>query len=288
MKPDHRHELKTNELADWITNFPQWFKENTTFVVGTVAVIVIAAALYMGLFYRRSMASARERSRLTDMLVKLPFQEVEIARGLAQGKDQSYLLVAAARSLENFAQNTRDDQMAALALIKGAESLRAEPRYRLGEVSKEDLAQQVNLAKADYTEALRRASANPSLAANAKYGLGICEEDLGNLEQAERIYRELVGNSAYNGTAAKAAADYRLKTMGDYKGIVVFKPAPRRAVVQTTSAEPLLPTLTSPSTVVDTAKEKPAEPIQPVQVKPAEANLPTATVKQADVNLPAR
>ncbi len=30
MKAEHRHELKTNELADWIVHFPQWFKENQT------------------------------------------------------------------------------------------------------------------------------------------------------------------------------------------------------------------------------------------------------------------
>ncbi len=28
MKSDHRHELKTNELAEWLSNLPQWAKKN--------------------------------------------------------------------------------------------------------------------------------------------------------------------------------------------------------------------------------------------------------------------
>ncbi|MHC4595136.1 MAG: hypothetical protein ACYS19_09345, partial [Planctomycetota bacterium] len=79
--------------------------------------------------------------------------------------------------------------MAALALIKQAEALRTELHYRPGTVSKEDLTAQINQAKAGYADAIERSSFNPSLMAKAKFGLGLCEEELGNFAEAEQIYQ---------------------------------------------------------------------------------------------------
>ena len=36
MKAEHRHELKTNELVEWLTNLPQWANENLTTIIGVV------------------------------------------------------------------------------------------------------------------------------------------------------------------------------------------------------------------------------------------------------------
>ena len=46
MKSEHRHELKTNELAEWIGNLPQWARENRRMIiyVSVVAVLVIGSA----------------------------------------------------------------------------------------------------------------------------------------------------------------------------------------------------------------------------------------------------
>ncbi|MBA7624503.1 hypothetical protein ES703_31912 [subsurface metagenome] len=46
MKSKHRHDLKTNELAEWIGNLPQWARENhrTIIYVSVVAVLVIGSA----------------------------------------------------------------------------------------------------------------------------------------------------------------------------------------------------------------------------------------------------
>ena len=40
MKSEHRHELKTNELAEWISNFPSWTKENAKVLIPTIVVLV--------------------------------------------------------------------------------------------------------------------------------------------------------------------------------------------------------------------------------------------------------
>lgn len=253
MKPDHRHELKTNELAEWIANFPQWAKENRIMIIGVVVIIVVLGAVYGWRIHSKKVA-VRTQIELTDLLNQLTGSKMQILRAQAQGKDISYILVqrgGPADRLKIFAQDTNNDQMAALALIKQAEALRTELHYRPGTVSKQDLTTQINQAKASYTEALEthlRRSPNPSLQAIAKFGLGLCEEELGNFEKAQQIYRDITETGDFEGTVAKATAEQRLKTMADYKTKVVFKPSP--------------------------------EPKAPIEIKPAEANLP------ADVNLP--
>lgn len=226
MKPDHRHELKTNELAEWMMNLPQWARENMTFLIGTAAVCVVAVVLYFGLFYRKNLVLARDRDTLTSLVTQLPFQKIQVIQAQTQGKEQSYMLVAAANNLRDFAQSTKDDRMAAVALIERAEALRAELHYRTGNVARDEITQQIGQAKESYEEALRRASSSASLAAQARYGLGLCEEELGNFDNAERIYREVAGDPNSEGTATKAAAAHRLKTMSDYKKTIVFRSVP--------------------------------------------------------------
>ena len=61
----------------------------------------------------------------------------------------------------------------------------------------------------------------------AEFGLGLCDEELGNFDKARAAYRAVAENADYEGTAAQAAAAHRLTTMDDYQGAVVFKPAPQ-------------------------------------------------------------
>ncbi|MBN1359448.1 MAG: hypothetical protein JW993_02600 [Sedimentisphaerales bacterium] len=234
MKADHRHELKTNELAEWIGNLPQWAQENRTTLMAVGAVVVVALGVYFVRFYRRDSALERQQVHLTNLVTQLPNELERVAAGLAQGSDQSMSLVPLARDLGDFAENTPNREMAAVALIKRAEALRAELHYRLEGASREEIARQIASAQQSYREALERAGSVPALAAAAQFGLGLCEEELGNFEQAREIYTRVANEKDYSGTTAQAAAAHRLTTMDDYRTIVVFKPAPPKPVTPTT------------------------------------------------------
>ena len=265
MKSDHRHELKTNELAEWIGNLPQWARENRKMIiyVSAVAVLVIGSASWY--WYNKNVESVREQNKFTSLITQLPQSKMQVVMARARGVDTSIMLLRLADNLRSAAQSTKDDQMAALALIKQAEALRTELHYRPGTVSKPDLTAQINQAKAAYAEAIKtrlKGTSNPSLMATAKFGLGLCEEELGNFEEAEQIYRELAINTDFEGTIAIAQAKQRLKTMADYKQKVVFKASP---------------------------KPRPADFLQPpIQLGPADTNLADADFVGtflADINL---
>ena len=278
MKSEHRHELKTNELAEWLSNLPQWTKDNLTTIIVISVVIIAAAAFYYVRYSYSKSAVAEEQLEFTNLLNQLSASKGEVLRAQSQGRDLSFILLQPANSLGNFAQNAQSDQMAALALIKQAETLRTELHYRPGTVSEQDLTAQINKAKAAYTEAIQarlKLTSNPSLMAAAEFGLGLCEEELGNFEKAQQIYQVIAANLDFEGTVAVAQAKHRLDTMADYKQKVIFKPAP------TPPATSLLQSEMDFSELIQ-AEGLATKPT--IQIKPVDTNLPAETNLPIDVN----
>jgi tetratricopeptide (TPR) repeat protein len=226
MKSEHRHELKTNELAEWLGNLPQWTKENLTTILVVVAVVVAAVTFFFWRSYNKNVLQAREHIEFSNLLNQLSVIEARIPGAQAQGGDPSVPLLQAAETLGSFAQSTSNSQMAALALIKQAEAKRAQLHYRTVELSPQNIQRQINQAKTAYTEAIQKSSENVNIRATAEFGLGLCEEELGNFDQAKKIYQAIVANAGYDGTVAKASSKNRLEIMDDYRQEVVFKPAP--------------------------------------------------------------
>jgi tetratricopeptide (TPR) repeat protein len=224
MKSEHRHELKTNELAEWLGNLPQWTKQNLVTIVCVAALIVVLAGVYLWRGYNKNTVQVRERTEFTNLINQLAGAKIQILQGQEQGRDLAFMLIQLAKNLDTFAQTTNNSRMAALALIKHAQALRAELHY--GTVEQQYITDQTNKAKDSYTTALAKSSTNPVLAASAEFGLGLCEEELGNFEQARKIYRKIAANPEYESIVTVAQADFRLKTMSDYEQKIAFKPDP--------------------------------------------------------------
>lgn len=272
MKADHRHELKTNELAEWLSNLPQWVMANLKTIIAISVLIAGLAAFYIWRIYDKNIVQVREQLEFTRLLNQLSNSKAQVLRAQAQGRDLSSILLQTAINLRAFAQAANNDRMAALALIKDAEARRTELHYRPATVSRQDLIDQINQAKASYAEAIEKSSFNPSLMAKAKFGLGLCEEELGNFAEAEQIYRDIAANPTFEGTVAAVQAKHRLNTMADYKQKVVFKPSPQK-LIRPERTEPPQPLIQIRS--ADTNQ-------------PADTNLPVDTDRPVDVDLDAQ
>jgi len=109
--------------------------------------------------------------------------------------------------------------------------------------------------------------------AAAEFGLGLCEEELGNFEKAQQIYQIILDKSSqsenpdFEGTVAVTQAKHRLDTMADYKQKVIFKLAP------TPPAASLLQSQTTGAATEPT-----------IQIKPVDTNLPAEVILPIDVN----
>ena len=276
MKSKHRHELKTNELAEWLVNLPQWIKENNKTIIGIAVWIVVVIAFFSWKSFR-SVAQERERLEFTGLLNSVTETEMQTVNAQMQGNDFSYMLLQRAGELKKFAEKTGNDNIAAISLIKQADAIREELHYRMGDISEQVLTEQINQARTSYTKAVELSSSNNSLRAIATFGLGLCAEELGIFQEARQIYQDIVDDPDFNGTATVKEAELRLNTMSDYEENIVFLPAP--------ATEPNI-------AITPQIQVMPADSNMPLDINSIGANLPfdinlTNIVNtQADSNLP--
>ena len=78
MKSEHRHELKTNELAEWLGNLPQWTKENLTTILVVVAIVVAAVTFFFWRSYNKNVVQVREHIEFSNLLNQLSIIEARI------------------------------------------------------------------------------------------------------------------------------------------------------------------------------------------------------------------
>ena len=274
MKADHRHELKTNELAEWLSHLPQWTKENLSTIIMVCVVIIAGLGIYSWRVYNVNVVRVREHAEFTTLINQLAAAKMQILQG--QGRDSSFMLLQPAKGLETFAQSTKNDRMAALALIKRAEALRAEVHY--GNVEEQYFTTQTNEAKNSYSEALQRCPDEFSLAAAATFGLGLCEEELGNFEQARQIYQDIVANPDFEPTVAVVQAKHRLATMSDYQQEIVFGPAPKPVAASQPEIQMTPPGSSQPTDIIP-----PFNIYRPLDL---DLNFPAAADPPAEANAP--
>ncbi|MBN2456084.1 MAG: hypothetical protein JXB29_06045 [Sedimentisphaerales bacterium] len=259
MKAKHRHELKTNELAEWIQNFPQWAKQNRTTIIYVSVVVILVLGVYLYKKYQKNVVFVQKRVELTGLLNGIPQAKMQVLKAQAKGLDLSYGLIQLADNLQIVADSADNAQSTALALIKRGDILRSELLYRSSSPIEGEIAAQIAKAKESYTQAAVKASSNPQLLAMAKLGLGLCEEELANFDGAEEIYSDIAADTRFEGTTAAPQAKYRLESMDDYKVRLVFKsmPQPKRAPEQ----------LVRPEVALRPERE----------IQPADANLVVST-----------
>jgi tetratricopeptide (TPR) repeat protein len=231
MKSERRHELKANELAEWLGHLPEFLQENyKTVIYVSVVVIVVAIAVYAK-WYRKRAEVIERRIELTELSAQVSQSKVDAVVGAGRGQDYSGGLLMAANALDTASGRVDNPAYAALALCKRAEALRTELHYRPESLEPEAAKAQINQAVRSYEKALEKSQGNTALRAMAEFGLGLCAEELGDITKAQSIYQGIVANPDYQGTVFVPQAQQRLETMEEYSESVYF-------AVATTTAPP--------------------------------------------------
>jgi tetratricopeptide (TPR) repeat protein len=238
MKSERRHELATNELADWIANFPNWFKENLTSVV--IGVIVVAALIaYTIYFYsRENQVWNQKNAIITSSLDQISMNRQTAVQGKSQGVSVSDLFQSNANVLEKSASETDNQVLSALALVKRAEALRTELHYRTTPAEPDVRNNQLKQALKSYEDALPKAKSDPQIAAMAQFGIGLTYEDMGNFDEAKKAYEKVVNDPAYKGTTYQSRAEVRINTMNDNQRQVVFAKSEKPQTPPTKQIQP--------------------------------------------------
>ncbi len=230
MKTERRHELHTNELADWMVHFPTWAKENRNNIIYIAIVIIVCGALW---YYKYGRVAARSvgEQQITNLIDTVERHKMMVVNKQVEGLSISDGFVAAHNNLGSHAALSKNNIAAAIALVKAADALRADMHYRPEIPPQDVLEEQVNKAKNLYEQALQKAPENAQLAAMANLGIGLSLEELGQFGQAKDVYQKIVSDEKYAGIAAAWQARLRMATLDDNKQQVYFAQAskPRSA-----------------------------------------------------------
>ena len=239
MDADHRHELKENDLAEFITNFGSWWSKHGTTLL--IAVLVIAAVLVGKRFVESRNAAVQEEAWSDLALASSP---------------ESYRAVAQSHSLQT---------VQALADLRGAD-LWLEKAVAPAPLPKEEAAadtpettasasitqQALDEAALAYERVANDSQAHHVFKLNAHLGLAAVAEGREDWAQAHKQYTRVIEQAGTGYEAIAAQAKARMAQLDRLKNPVVFGPDPEP--VATTPAP-------QPAPEVDTSLD--LTPLQP-------------------------
>jgi predicted negative regulator of RcsB-dependent stress response len=237
MDAEHRHELKTNELADFIGHFPEFLKNNAKTIIG-VALILAAVIVYIYGKNIKTDSNTQAQAQATSLVERLNFGKMQTIQSLQKNQASPDSMLVSASSLEIAAGEAKTTQQAALLLIKQGEALRADLHYNTEEVDADIVQNRIDQARAAYEKALTNAKGNATLEGMAKIGLALCAEEIDDYIKAEEIYKSIIADESFAGTIAPKQAQGRLDNMADNKAHYIFVKGP--------DPLPVPPTITAP------------------------------------------
>ncbi|HPD45371.1 MAG TPA: hypothetical protein P5279_00300 [Anaerohalosphaeraceae bacterium] len=276
MDAEHRRELKTNELADWVAHFPEWCRQNTTTLIGVV--LILAAAVVF--VYGRRIRSAGQLERMahaTTLIERYDMSKFQAVGSLQQGMGSGDAIMIAANQLEMGVEDVKSPHVSAMLLIKYAEALRADLHYRSGDVDVEIREDRIKTARESYEKALKLAEGNSTLVAMARYGLGLCAEEVNDTIRAEEIYSGIIADEDFAATVFPTQARHRLANLKDNQKQYTFEAAPPAPVTPPASevgAAPITPAAPGTTTA------GPAGEAGEVTIGAPETESPAAEVKE--------
>lgn len=191
MKSKRRHDLQTNQLADWIGKKIEKVKPYSNLIVlGTlVALVVIVGVVF--LINRRNSQAARDWGLYTiqaNMREPDPAELTKVAQSDPDSPPHLWALQAAADAQSS----------------KGIELLYTEREKGMKELDR---------ARKTYETILERVDDDPLLQRRARYGLAKTLESMGELEAARKQYMELA--SAAQGFAIGKLAKRQVERLAD-------------------------------------------------------------------------
>lgn len=263
MDTEHRHELKTNELADFLARLPDFMQRYSNQIIG-VCLILIAL---LGIPLYKHFRHQSRRSEQIAMVSRIQSAREAMSRAAqAEGEVRpASLLESAAEELRAAASSTNQKDLVAIALLESAKLLRA-ALYLDEQPSPETISANLSKAESACKEAFETAQ-SPTLKGLAELALGLCAEEAGQYEQARQVYTQIIQNTAYAGTSVIEQAKRRLDLLDDNAVKVVFAPAPAPEPQQDQPAadtqQPETPAAQSPTSSSEPA---PAAPVTPPTV----------------------
>ncbi len=272
MRAEERHKLKTNELAESLSELPDYLRQHgNKILTGVIIVLVVVLGFF---WWRNAQASAREENiaRLNDLLAqKMLLQRLTVQQAqMEKSNDEQSLPYNAADLSGGFkavAEKAAGSPMALIAMKEQAEALRSQLLYSSQPITDEQRKTLCTQAEGIY-EQMKNGFPNSSQALGiANLGLALLAEEQGNWDKAREIYQQMVtdGQTRLAGTMYPVQAQLRLKRIDEISQPIEF-PLP--------SIAPAVPT--EPAATSSEPAAAPSEPAAELQSAPAASEATAA------------
>jgi predicted negative regulator of RcsB-dependent stress response len=277
MRAEERHKLKTNELAESLSELPEYFrKHGNKILTGGIVVLVVVLGFF---WWRNAQANTRMENiaTLNDLLAQknqmqaLTAQKAQLEKN-ANDSSLPYDATTLAGALQTVAEKASGSSTAMIAMQEQAEALRSQLLYSSLPITDEQRKNLCTQAEGIY-EQMKREFPNSHVAyGSANLGLGLLAEEQGNWDKAREIYNQMVadGQSRLAGTMFPVQAQIRLKKIDEISKPIEF---PLPAIAPAASSEPAA----APGEPAAVPSEPAAEPA-PAQTA-TEASVPTESEK---------
>jgi tetratricopeptide (TPR) repeat protein len=245
MDSKQRHEMMTNELADWIGHIPDFLNTYRNQLLGVVLVVIglISWPILNRWRQQSDFAAKAEIVKILDSLETGKYMALSRQQDSQQEFKADSFLVAASNLAEE-AKKAPTEDLSAIALVKRGQALRMDLFYRKEITAEDAVSTQIKQAQEAYQAAFDKARM-PVVKAMAQFGLGLCLEESGRLEEAKATYQKMVDEPSYAGTPLPAAAKDRIDKMVDNNVKYVFaepvKPAAPLPAATTPEAPSIAP-----------------------------------------------
>lgn len=266
MDADHRHELKQNDLEEFLTHSKEFWAKWGNFITIVVLVVVVSVTGYR--FYQSRQVSAQEKA-LADLLSAAT---PEAYRDLARESDNPVVRTMA---------NLRGADMILLQL-----SMPEPPNDGPGQGSdgKPATDQKPDATPMDPAEREKRLSQAASMyrqvieqsphvlyAFNARLGLAAVAESLGQWDDAAAEYQRVATDAAATYPAIAGQAATRLELLDRLKMPLTFAPEPPPPAdkPQTNAGTEAMPQVTAPVETSQTTPESAPVAVDPPAETPA-------------------
>ena len=222
MDTEHRHELKSNELASFLGNLPDFIRQYFNQIIGVLLIVIaiVVIPLYKNMHNRTNLA---EEAAMTSQ-IRMALDSVGAAAQDTKSENPTASLVASAEDLDEAAQTSKHDNLAAMALIKEAELLRAELHFSK-EVNADMISENMSKARTACEQALEKTQL-PTIRGMAELNLGLCDEEAGQYDNARQAYEKIIQNPDYAANGIAEQAQRRLEALADNSVKVTFVKGP--------------------------------------------------------------
>lgn len=199
MRAEDRHRLKTNELAQKLSELPEYLGKHSKTISIVLATAVVVCVV--GYFWRSAQNKAylRQNEAFQELFPQIAQAQNNAATAAqdpkAQSETNSYTIDAILGTLANVSAKTQGTPLGMMALLQQADLKRSELYYSNRLLSDEERENICRTAESLYNQILSQYPNYPQALGTAKLGLALVAEDRGDWEKAKAVYEDILAET---------------------------------------------------------------------------------------------